>query len=62
LLKLSNYQQLNKYYCELANTENCHFLDAWQFVKVSDDDGIHLDADSHKALAVAISEKIKGIF
>jgi hypothetical protein len=51
-------QELPKHYSKLAEQEDCLFLDASKIVSVSDDDGVHIDAASHKKLAEAIARKI----
>lgn len=45
-----------------ANELNAYFLDAAIYARASDKDGIHMDAESHKALADAVCGKIKEIF
>ena len=54
--------ELAKSYEALAKEEQCDFLDAGKFVKVSADDGIHIETESHRHLAEAIMQKIKQIF
>ncbi len=49
---------LATHYAKLAAQESCTFLDAGQIVKVGDD-GVHIEADSHKDLAKAIASKIQ---
>ncbi|EKD92375.1 MAG: Lipolytic enzyme, G-D-S-L [uncultured bacterium] len=51
--------ELVKSYKALAKEELCHFIDAGKFVKVSTDDGIHIETESHRHLAEAIMQKIK---
>lgn len=46
-------------YEALAKQEQVTFLDAEPFVKISFNDGIHIEADSHKNFAEAIMKKIK---
>lgn len=53
-------KELSSSYKELAQQENCSFLDAAQFVQI-DQDGIHIDMSSQKNLALAISLKVKEI-
>lgn len=43
-------------YEELAQKLHCDFLDASRVTQVSTTDGLHLDADGHKALAKAVCE------
>ncbi len=54
-------ERLAKLFQQLAEKENCPFLDAGQLVKVSDVDGVHLDPISHKILGEALATKIKNI-
>lgn len=51
-------QQLGQYYAELAKLEDCPFIDAGKIVKVSEEDGVHIEAASHTDLAKVIAEKI----
>lgn len=48
-------------YAKVAREYNCFFLDAADYCKADDKDAIHLDAESHAALAEAIYHKIKEI-
>ena len=48
---------LASYYRELADAFGCSFLDAAQFVKTSEVDGIHLDASAQRTLGKVIAEK-----
>lgn len=43
----------------VAETCGCHFLDASGVVTASRVDGIHLDPESHRALAVAVQAKVE---
>lgn len=54
-------QELGKYFEELAHMEQCAFLNAGEFVRISPLDGIHLDEQSQEKLAMAIFEKIKSL-
>ena len=56
---IANTKELATFYTKLADQEGCPFLDAGQIVKVSDDDGVHIEAESHKKLANAIAHEIK---
>lgn len=58
---INKSQQLAKYYAQLAEEEHCHFLDAGPIVKVSPDDGVHIEKNSHLELAKAMAQKIKEI-
>lgn len=55
-------QQLAAHYANLAAQEGITFLDAGKIVKISDNDGVHIEANSHSDLAVAITTEIKKIF
>ena len=46
-------------YQQKADEYGCGFLDAGACAEVCDADGVHLPAEGHKALAAAVSEKIK---
>ena len=46
----------------VAETCGCHFLDASSVVTASAADGIHLDPDSHRALAAAVQAKVEAVF
>jgi len=52
--------QLKTDYQRIAEEKSCDFLDAGEVpnCKCSIKDGIHLDADSHRALAQAVNDKI----
>lgn len=54
----SKSKTLSEYYSRLAEDENCLYLDAAQFITVSDTDGIHFEPESHKKLAHGIFEKL----
>lgn len=56
-LKVSG--ELAAEYKKLAEVYACGFLDASEAVCASVTDGLHLDKDSHLALARAVAEKIK---
>lgn len=70
--KLSNYAEmmtgasekskmLAPYYEELAERYNIAFFDVESVVSVCDEDGVHLDAKSHRKLAEALAEIIAGM-
>lgn len=54
-------RNLAKYYEKAAKTYHIAFLDAAQYAKASDLDGIHLDAEGHRRLADGLAQKIKQI-
>jgi len=56
---IAKTKELAGLYAKLAAEEGCSFLDAGQIVKVSDDDGVHIEAESHKNLANAIAHEIR---
>lgn len=58
---ITKTQALAEHYRKLADQENCPFLDAGKIVKISDDDGIHIDQDSQAEFAKAIAQKINAI-
>lgn len=45
----------------VADSFQCHFLDASELARPDPADGIHLDADGHAALAEAVAAKVKEI-
>ncbi|WP_155831589.1 MULTISPECIES: hypothetical protein [unclassified Butyrivibrio] len=51
--------ELSGWYKQLSEMYNTYFLDAADFVEVSEADGVHIDADNHRILAEAIFKKIK---
>ena len=50
-----------KYYKIIADRYNCEFLDAAEFARPSDADGIHIDPPDHFKLGQAVAKKIKNI-
>lgn len=54
-------EKIAEFYKNLAEHENCEFLDASQFVTSSNIDGVHLDEDAHKLLGLVIAKKVKQI-
>lgn len=53
-------KELAKKYEKVAQENNCEFLDAALYTNVGED-GVHLDANSHKVLGKAIAEKISAV-
>lgn len=43
---------------KIADLYHCDFMDAAQYAKASEADGIHICAEGHRALSKAVSEKI----
>jgi lysophospholipase L1-like esterase len=52
---------VSEHYLALATARNCPYLDAAQVVSASDEDGVHLDAEAHGALAEAIAERVRSL-
>ena len=50
--------ELAGWYAQLAELYGCLYMDAGQVVRASAVDGVHLDPESHRALAEAIYEKL----
>lgn len=48
-------------YREFAETAQLDFLDASLYGVASERDGVHMEAESHKKLAMGLAEKVKGI-
>jgi lysophospholipase L1-like esterase len=53
-------EQLAKHYAEVAQELGCHFLNAGEFARTSDLDGVHWEASEHMSLGKAVAEFIKG--
>jgi lysophospholipase L1-like esterase len=47
---------LPKAYKTVADSSGCHFLDASKYVKASKVDGVHLDPEAHRVLAMEIKK------
>ena len=45
-----------------ADLYGCHFIDLGEVASTTDYEGVHLDADGHKAVAEALAAKIREIF
>jgi hypothetical protein len=45
-------------YQTVAGACRCRFLDAAKHVRVSEVDGVHLDPDGHRALALAVKNVV----
>ena len=54
-------KMFERYYKELSVATNCHFINAGEFVKSSDLDGIHWEPVEHKKFAEVLLKKIPGI-
>jgi len=55
-------RSLPKYYKEVADQYNCHFLNTGEVIKSSDIDGIHFDLDEHLKLGKIVARIVKKIF
>jgi lysophospholipase L1-like esterase len=54
-------EELAKYYAEVAQEFNCHFLNAGDFARTSELDGVHWEASEHTSLGKTVAEFIKGV-
>ncbi|MDB5658701.1 MAG: Lipolytic enzyme [Cypionkella sp.] len=54
-------QALSALYAALAQSRGIEFLDAGAVIKVSPLDGVHFDQGEHAKLAVAVTEKLRGM-
>mgnify|MGYP003409880821 CR=1 FL=1 len=54
-------EQLAKQYTDAAQELGCHFLNAGDFARTSDLDGVHWEASEHLSLGKAVAEFIKGM-
>jgi lysophospholipase L1-like esterase len=45
----------------LADSMECHFFDAGSVAQCHPDDGIHLDAQAHRALGLALAQEVESI-
>jgi lysophospholipase L1-like esterase len=72
LAKLTDYAEMfegglekslkfGHFYGFFAEKYGFDFLDVGQAIKTSELDGIHFEADAHRALGIAVADKIKGI-
>lgn len=52
-------KELGSWYKKLADMYGCIFVDASEHVKVSDEDGVHLDAEAQRELGRVLAEAIK---
>lgn len=55
-------RELAKKYKEIANIHSIYYMNAAEYAKASESDGIHMDAENHKKLAMAFVKKIREIF
>ena len=54
--------ELACYYREAAARQGCVFLDAAKVTMPCLEDSVHLDPEGHRALALAVTEKLREIF
>jgi lysophospholipase L1-like esterase len=54
-------RQLARHFEREAAARGCAFLDAGQFVRSSDIDGVHLDIDAQRALGTAVAQTIRAL-
>ena len=52
----------SRHYRVKAMEMGCEFLDASEFIKSSDLDGIHFEQEEHRKLGEAVAQKIAAIF
>jgi lysophospholipase L1-like esterase len=52
---------LSKTYKTVADSSRCHFFDASKYVKASKIDGVHLDPEAHRVLAMEIKKIVEPI-
>ena len=52
-------KKMPPYFEGVAKTYGVEYFDAGKYVKSSDEDGLHLQADQHKILGVEISKVVK---
>ena len=54
--------EFDQYYSAVARACKADYLNAAEFVKPDPNEGIHLDAEAHKALGKAVADKITTLF
>ncbi len=55
------FKELPTLFREVSIKNNCHFLNAGDFISLEDTDGYHLSAEHHNKLGKKVAEKIKEI-
>ena len=60
--KYEESKKFAEYYERMCVRNNVYFLDAARYAKPSTVDNIHMEPESHKALGLAIADKIREIF
>jgi lysophospholipase L1-like esterase len=58
---LAKSRKFAEHYERVAKKYRAHFLDTALIIKSSDVDGIHLDADQHRKLALAVARRVREI-
>jgi len=58
----SKSNQLAELYKEVADRNECSFFNSGAVAKTDPKDGVHLSAEAHKAIALALHKKIKSEF
>ena len=58
---ITRSKEFPKYYKNVADTNNCIFVDAAAYIKPSPVDSLHLTADGHRKLAEVLGDVILGI-
>jgi lysophospholipase L1-like esterase len=53
---------MTEFYAAVAQSRGVPFFDAASVAKVSEIDGLHMDADAHAALGKALAQQVKNIF
>lgn len=59
---ITKIEQFGELFKNIAQDEECYFLDSKQIVNIDLVDGLHIDMESQKLLAEALFAKIKKIF
>lgn len=59
---IKNSIKMQSVYENIAQEENCEFLNLNQYVSPSADDGLHFDEASHRIIAEKIADKISHIY
>ena len=60
--KYEESRKFAAYYERMCTRNGVYFLDAAKYAKPSKGDNVHMEPESHKALAMAIADKIREIF
>ena len=59
---LARDKALAAHYQQVAEANGVHFLDAGEFISADASDGVHMNAEGHRAMAELTSAKVKEIF